>query len=762
MKFSLLMKIFITVIVFSIIPIIFMSSYFSFLVMGYTEGEIIKSDMEKMDLVNSILVQLGDSLIQDATRISTNRLMDELYGIENYYSKSRNAGDIIVLSQVLDLLDDITKTNGNIQSVYLYLDNADYVLISGVGILTKESFADTGWIDGYKAALEKKQPLTWKGRRIQDQSVSNYVITYICPLTPYTTNLRGAVVFNIKEDQICSIANNKKTGSEGYIYILDGAGNVVSHPDKTFLGSNLSHLSYIKQIQVSRLDKSHIIQELDGKRQVMTYIKSDFNNLTFIGVLSLDVLMDKANILRLRILYIALIMVIIVILTSYVISLRIYNPMRKLIQMIQTQKKFEFGKKEDEMSVISKIFYTITKKEEQLFNILSKNKVNIKERYLQELLNGNLMEDVDSDITGIDFTMQYFFCIYVVIDKYNSITLKYSPEHQYYLKSVFLKVCEEILGTSYKCAGTIHEKERIVIIVNTDDKNSLDDNRLIKSKLKVILEEVKKAIDNTVSFGIGSIYHGREGIMNSFAEASNAIKYKMVNGFGSVNLWADVQKKEFKYYYPYIKEKHIMSCLNAGLRDGLFSAVDGLVCEIKRKDNLSLENIAQIFYQLIGNVIKHIVDLSINLCEVFGDEYNLYEKISKCETLDEIQTNLFEIYTCLLEYNQKCKTEQYDYFGRIKKYIHENFHKDIDIGAMADHIGISYSYVRKIFFEKTGRNIVEYVNGLRIKESKRLLNNTNMNIKEIAAFLGYNSDHSFNRNFKRLEGITPGEFRVKA
>lgn len=63
--------------------------------------------------------------------------------------------------------------------------------------------------------------------------------------------------------------------------------------------------------------------------------------------------------------------------------------------------------------------------------------------------------------------------------------------------------------------------------------------------------------------------------------------------------------------------------------------------------------------------------------------------------------------------------------------------------------------------ELTGENIVVYTNRLRIEHAKKMLVQTDKTILEIASETGYNNDQSFNRNFKKFEGLTPGEYRKK-
>ncbi|MNI93238.1 HTH-type transcriptional regulator YesS [compost metagenome] len=79
---------------------------------------------------------------------------------------------------------------------------------------------------------------------------------------------------------------------------------------------------------------------------------------------------------------------------------------------------------------------------------------------------------------------------------------------------------------------------------------------------------------------------------------------------------------------------------------------------------------------------------------------------------------------------------------------------------MAKEIGISYSYMRRIVYELTGSSLIDYTNQLRIKKAKEILLDTNLTMAQIAAEVGYNNVQSFNRFFRKYEGMAPGSFRA--
>ena len=74
--------------------------------------------------------------------------------------------------------------------------------------------------------------------------------------------------------------------------------------------------------------------------------------------------------------------------------------------------------------------------------------------------------------------------------------------------------------------------------------------------------------------------------------------------------------------------------------------------------------------------------------------------------------------------------------------------------------GYSEFYLMKLFKQYTGISCIDYVNGYRIKEASRLLTETKTDANEIARAVGYANISYFNRQFKRLTGVTPLVLRL--
>ena len=96
----------------------------------------------------------------------------------------------------------------------------------------------------------------------------------------------------------------------------------------------------------------------------------------------------------------------------------------------------------------------------------------------------------------------------------------------------------------------------------------------------------------------------------------------------------------------------------------------------------------------------------------------------------------------------------------ITKYITENYKEKITIKDVADHIGYNCNYASKLFKRIFGMSFNDFVNTLRINTACQLLVNTNSKIVQIAFDSGFQSQRSFNQNFKKAFGVSPDEYRM--
>lgn len=95
----------------------------------------------------------------------------------------------------------------------------------------------------------------------------------------------------------------------------------------------------------------------------------------------------------------------------------------------------------------------------------------------------------------------------------------------------------------------------------------------------------------------------------------------------------------------------------------------------------------------------------------------------------------------------------------IKKYIKDNYKRDISAGDVAGILGYSDVYFSKIFKQLFDDTFINYLTKVRIDKAKVLLKDVSFNIKEVGASVGYTDSNYFTKVFKRSVGMSPSEYR---
>ena len=99
--------------------------------------------------------------------------------------------------------------------------------------------------------------------------------------------------------------------------------------------------------------------------------------------------------------------------------------------------------------------------------------------------------------------------------------------------------------------------------------------------------------------------------------------------------------------------------------------------------------------------------------------------------------------------------------SKCQVWIADNYAVSNPVAAMVRHSKLSDRTFKRRFKAATGYAPLEYVQSLRIEESKQLLETTGITINDVAASVGYDEPNSFRRLFKRMTGVSPNQYRLR-
>ena len=98
---------------------------------------------------------------------------------------------------------------------------------------------------------------------------------------------------------------------------------------------------------------------------------------------------------------------------------------------------------------------------------------------------------------------------------------------------------------------------------------------------------------------------------------------------------------------------------------------------------------------------------------------------------------------------------------KIYDYILTNFEKEIKLEELALLANMTPASLCRFFRQKTRKSVSEFINEVRVSFACKLLIEGNLSISEICFRCGYNNLSYFNRQFKKIIGLTPGNYQKK-
>ena len=133
------------------------------------------------------------------------------------------------------------------------------------------------------------------------------------------------------------------------------------------------------------------------------------------------------------------------------------------------------------------------------------------------------------------------------------------------------------------------------------------------------------------------------------------------------------------------------------------------------------------------------------------------KKLGQAESETEFALSLGQ----LLQTLEKCADQeiQYDQVGKIIAYINQNYATIRNIEQIAEQFYISKFHLCRVFKKAMQVTIIEYLNQVRLKNARQLLEASDREIGEISELCGYNSVAYFSNIFKKSFGYSPTEYR---
>lgn len=171
------------------------------------------------------------------------------------------------------------------------------------------------------------------------------------------------------------------------------------------------------------------------------------------------------------------------------------------------------------------------------------------------------------------------------------------------------------------------------------------------------------------------------------------------------------------------------------------------------------------FLETIG--IKHTEVLYVANSEIILSKMRKADGILRSDSLlkgTDCSVIVYEVLMDLLKYasrsNDESVEQQHQRLQPVFDYIEKNYHKTITLEEMAAIIGVTPEHFCILFKKIMKIRPFEYLNHVRINKSKdMIIKNERMAIRDVARWVGYDNASYFCAVFKKMEGMSPGNFK---
>ena len=135
------------------------------------------------------------------------------------------------------------------------------------------------------------------------------------------------------------------------------------------------------------------------------------------------------------------------------------------------------------------------------------------------------------------------------------------------------------------------------------------------------------------------------------------------------------------------------------------------------------------------------------------------ERLQSADSVSTLNAAVREIYTPLAHAAAE-GVRTFREVEQAQEYIMENLaDQNLNVTAICEAVGIISQRLTPMFREQLDMGIAEYVNFCRVEQAKKLLTESKLTVKRIGEEVGYSTTDTFTRNFRKLENMTPTEYR---
>lgn len=672
-------------------------------------------------IMNQLEIQV-DAFLREMDKASLQLANDQ------YLQKSMATGlSMDHLQTTLSVMDSIQKTIQNAEvdfEVTVYYSGFTQMYSSRYGIVRElaEPYHDIVLMTrGRHDRATIVSPNTYK-------NMPQLLVIRSLPL--HSLNPKGYLILQLDIGKLTRFIKQLDPDGDRKILIVDHQGNILTGGDVFQTGAALDPLSPFYPDLADAPTQEFV--ELDNVRYKVSTLKSSVNDWVYIVMTPGNELTYRADNIRKVTWGIILLLSVLWGALAFIGSRRLYFPIGRLVQTNAA-----------------------------LQSRLIESETYRKESVLLQLLRGELANQEIGKITEESRLLPKGdrFCVCVIdIDQFAYFQETFKDKDRSLMMYALRNLIDETCSSLESVVTVTPKLGQIVLIIglHTTDREILSSIAKVSENIRTNVHEY---FDFTVSAAISNVREQHSGICEAYQEALDLLGFRWIVGPNKNITIADAEPSLVRSSYDLIQWKTaILHSIAQENFDAAREQLAQLVEAIPRALHYS-EGILGLFISLLGEIDVVLRKLGYELRDMF--EYDVFDHLCHLSFLQEVRHWMADIVFTAID--NHLKSHHASKWKRIvpqaQQYIQEHYETDLSLQILSDHFNVSPSMLSLKFKEETGMNYINYVIQFRVNKAKEWLIHTEMPIKDISDKLRYTTLQNFNRIFKQVTGVSPGNYR---
>ena len=756
-KMSWRKRLFYSYIFIGVIPLLLLGAFFYYGNRMTERKELEKSNSAMLSQVLQKLDYVTEKMNSAAYHFSGSEIEDQLNDVR-YERTEIDEG--LVASQLMTYSEIVGDTENDVKPIlYLRGDKSVYTMDGKIPYSEFEKdmnqYGDLNEASFFGTINSVKDDRSLKIGEEKQAGEESSIVYFLYPI-PYMNNIPIATIgFGFGSDSLNELIKTYYTADSAIYIFNERYLTLFQCGQENCSGLSRESLDNLA-IKYRRTGGKLVEERVDGGSFIIMREISANSGLSVVSITDSKKFYQSGS--EFASWYIFLIAVLFIggILLSLVLSRSNYKPIQKLVQKIVDQDTMADQEQEgiNEFEIITNKWTDVQNKNEELSALLNRQRPMVVASCLRRILKGKFKtsEEMEATLKSANINLSY---------RYNFVILLPIPVEDSFEEDKNLRIMTVLAGFMQPFIHVygldMLKDNGIAVIVNCGERTAGEKNVDIRlSVADHLCRELETRYEISIPFYIGRIYEDVMDINRSFLEsAAIASDYHML-GNQKVILFEEIGYEEQNIQYPILEQALFIQCLKQANEEAALKALDNMIGEIEPLKSFVITQC--LCFDIINITIKTLDQLK-------GFELKNVDlkKLITFKSLPEFREKMagltIEMCRQFAEFKDSRNNERK---SEILDYVNCHYgDSSMGLESVADEFGVSSNYLSRFFKQETGCSFIQYVTMIRMDRARELLVNSNKQIKEIVAEIGYIDVANFVRKFKGYEGVTPGQYREK-